>query len=142
MESGIKLEEFEGEIEIEFAEDFDPNKVKESKGDPSNSKEVEAPQKAPQSEKSSGKEDTKNKSSENMTELLEESLRAFTDEAYKSNENRLFGKSSDNLVYLDIPKFDLNRCVMDYKQFLAEHRAQNENFQVTPKNLANFNKLK
>ena len=46
---------------------------------------------------------------------IEESLKSFTDEAYKENEEKLFAESPNEYRYVNIPYMDPNKVVFDYK---------------------------
>ena len=49
-------------------------------------------------------------------------IRALTQEAYKSNESKLFDSENTNYLYLNVPKIDLDKAVMDYKVFWKKYK--------------------
>jgi hypothetical protein len=126
------MEDFDGEIEIEFDENFDPNKKSENNKEDSPEIEVNLPSEE-KTESAEQKPEQKSGSSfeERVQEAIEEAVRAFTDEAYKSNENKLFDMKSKDYAYVNIPKFDLNKAMMDYKVF---YKLYKDSYAESPSN--------
>jgi len=52
----------------------------------------------------------------------EDNVRSFTDEAYKQNEKKLFAENAKNLLYGNIPKFDMNKGIVSYKTLYKRYR--------------------
>jgi hypothetical protein len=53
---------------------------------------------------------------------LEEKLRSFTDESYKENESKLFADKNENYTYVNIPKYDVEKGIFDYKDLYKRYR--------------------
>lgn len=58
----------------------------------------------------------------------DESLKSFTDEAYRQNESKLFEADPDSIAYVNIPEFNGNDFVVDYKKVYAEIKKTAEKF--------------
>lgn len=46
---------------------------------------------------------------------MEDDIRSFTDEAYRKNESQLFADKGTSYQYVNIPKVDLSKAILDYK---------------------------
>jgi hypothetical protein len=49
-------------------------------------------------------------------------VRSLTDDAYRQNEKKLFAQDDGSYYYGNIPKLDLKRVILDYKDVYAKHR--------------------
>lgn len=49
-------------------------------------------------------------------DVEEDNVRAFTDEAFKQNEKKLFAENAKNYMYGNIPKFDMKNGILTYKE--------------------------
>lgn len=49
-------------------------------------------------------------------EVEQDNVRAFTDEAFKQNEKKLFAENAKNYMYGNIPKFDMKKGILTYKE--------------------------
>jgi hypothetical protein len=49
-------------------------------------------------------------------EVEQDNVRAFTDEAFKQNEKKLFAENASNYMYGNIPKFDMKKGILTYKE--------------------------
>ena len=123
------FEDFDPESENEDGEDdkgedkddtgVNTEESKEEKGD------VEE-QKSPKDEKEGeflnrGKKKGAGKSE---TEISEEEIRSFTDDAYKENEHRLFSYEGGESYYVKVPKMDMDRIIIDYKVLYEMHKKE------------------
>jgi hypothetical protein len=52
-------------------------------------------------------------------------IQSFTDEAYRQNQEKLFESNARDNVYANIPKVDLDKIVMDFKEFLNRYMKSN-----------------
>lgn len=50
-----------------------------------------------------------------IEKAIEERVRSFTDEAYKENEKTLYHQGSGQYSYINLPTFDVDKAVFDYK---------------------------
>lgn len=55
-------------------------------------------------------------------EVEEDNVRSFTDEAYKENEKKLFAENAKSYMYGNIPKFDMNKGIMSYKELYKRYK--------------------
>jgi hypothetical protein len=53
-------------------------------------------------------------------EIEQDNVRAFTDEAFKQNEKKLFAENASNYMYGNIPKFDMKKGILSYKVLYAK----------------------
>jgi hypothetical protein len=53
-------------------------------------------------------------------EIEEDNVRAFTDEAFKQNEKKLFAENASNYMYGNIPKFDIKKGILSYKELYSK----------------------
>jgi hypothetical protein len=77
-------------------------------------------------EKSDKNEDTPK--SENNTEKgfdkkgSQEELKSHTDEAFRKNESKLFDRKARDYAYANIPEFDVEKTIFDYKEFYSNYK--------------------
>lgn len=74
---------------------------------------------------------------EQLNEAIEEQMRSHTAEAYKENEKSLFDGSSAAFTYVDIPRMDTKKCIVDYKDLYARYK---DDYNVT--NVSEFNRIR
>lgn len=55
-------------------------------------------------------------------EVEEDNVRSFTDEAYKQNEKKLFAENAKNYMYGNVPKFDMNKGILSYKELYKRYK--------------------
>ena len=55
-------------------------------------------------------------------EVEEDNVRSYTDESYKQNERKLFAENAKNYIYGNIPKFDMNKGILSYKQLYKKYK--------------------
>ena len=73
------------------------------------------------SDKQSG-EDESDETSDDTTQsdkgskVNEEDIRSHTDDAFKQNEYQLFAESNANYLYMNIPKVNVDKVIVDYKE--------------------------
>jgi hypothetical protein len=83
--------------------------------------------------KIAGDEELEGRGVYDNNERVDDKLKSFTDESFKRNEQKLF--MNDGLVYdyVDVPKVDLSRAILDYKILYSlykrdEHEVDRESF--------------
>ena len=57
------------------------------------------------------------------TKPYEDEIRSYTDEAYKSNESKLFDMDGSKYLYLNVPKIDLDKAIFDYKDLWKKYKS-------------------
>ena len=140
--AGIDLDA-DTDFEIEFEgepESSDKEKNGEPKEEPINSeqesgKSEEGPGEAPKGK--SAKEDKKQSFEEALKEAVESALRSFTDEAYKEKEKTLFDAGKGRYTYVNVPKFDTQKSIYDYKPLYLRHKVEK-----LPANLSEFGRIR
>jgi hypothetical protein len=83
--------------------------------------EVETPV---EKESSSTKSRFEQQLEEAIEKALEQNLRSFTDEAYKENEKSLFDSTGGSYTYVNMPRMDTSKAIMDYKELYALYKAE------------------
>lgn len=82
--------------------------------------------------KSFGESDEESVDSENESNtssyLAEEEIKSFTDEAYRKNESQLFADNGTAYKYVNIPKIDTDRAIMDYKLLYKKYKEEGFGF--------------
>ena len=61
-------------------------------------------------------------------EIEEDNVRAFTDEAFKQNEKKLFAENASNYMYGNIPKFDMKKGILSYKELYGKIQKEHSNW--------------
>ncbi|NBP03256.1 MAG: hypothetical protein EBU90_24790 [Proteobacteria bacterium] len=51
-------------------------------------------------------------------------IRSFTDDSYRNNESRLFANKSETYSYVNVPKFDVEKSIFDYKDLYALYKTE------------------
>jgi hypothetical protein len=124
------------EFDIEFEEgaldgkgDESGEKKEPDESDSKNSNgtgERESEETEKESEKSESSNQPKSKFEQDLEnailKAIEKEIRSFTDEAYKDNEKTLFDSSAGSFTYVNIPKFDSERCIFDYKDLYHKYK--------------------
>ena len=64
-------------------------------------------------------------SEENNQKNFEDELKSHTDEAFHKNESKLFDKSTKDYVYANLPVFDVNKNIFDYKDLYKKYKKGN-----------------
>ena len=54
-------------------------------------------------------------------------IRSFTDEAFRENESKIFSKENLHYTYGNIPKYDIEKTIWDYKNIYAKYVEENYN---------------
>ena len=75
-------------------------------------------------------------------EIEEDKVRAFTDEAFKQNEKKLFAENATNYTYGNIPKFDMKKGIMPYKQVYKRYKESTEAYSRYSVDVEGFQKLR
>jgi hypothetical protein len=75
-------------------------------------------------------------------EIEEDKVRAFTDEAFKQNEKKLFAENAINYIYGNIPKFDMKKGIMPYKEVYKKYRQSTENYSRYSVDMEGFQKIR
>jgi hypothetical protein len=58
----------------------------------------------------------------NYDKVEEDKIRAFTDDAFKQNEKKLFAENAKNYLYANIPQFDTKKGILTYKSLYKKYR--------------------
>jgi hypothetical protein len=58
----------------------------------------------------------------NYDNIEEDKIRAFTDDAFKQNEKKLFAENAKNYLYANIPEFDTKKGILTYKSLYKKYR--------------------
>ena len=53
-------------------------------------------------------------------------IRSKTDDNYRKNENKLFSNDNKHFVYANLPKYDLNKAILDHKELWKLHREEDK----------------
>jgi hypothetical protein len=72
----------------------------------------------------------------------EDKVRAFTDEAFKQNERKLFAENATNYTYGNIPKFDMKKGIMPYKEVYKKYRKSTEEWSRYSVDTEGFQKIR
>ena len=107
-----KYEEDEEESEFEDLDEdeFDDNPADEEDGEDGENGEEEGEEEEGESENQ--------KQSSNGSDY-DDDIKSQTDENFKENESKLFAEKSENYLYLNVPKVDIEKCVVPYKKLWA-----------------------
>lgn len=54
--------------------------------------------------------------------FTEEEIKSFTDEAYRKNESQLFAEKGTRYNYVNIPKIDIEKVILDYKTLYQKYK--------------------
>lgn len=73
---------------------------------------------------------------ENGSGSNQEDIRSFTDEAFRENESKLFTSENLHYIYGNIPKYDIEKVIWDYKDIYQ--RYVNENYNVARDEFTKF----
>ena len=88
-------------------------------------------------------EDTENiehNDSYEQKDVENDNVRAFTDEAYKQNEKKLFAESGKNWVYVNVPKVKTEDAILHHKELYKKYRAYQNGGGVDPKHFQKMRK--
>jgi hypothetical protein len=55
------------------------------------------------------------------TESGDQEIRSHTDDAYRANESKLFSTDNMHFLYMNIPKFDIQKGIWDYKSLYQQY---------------------
>jgi hypothetical protein len=88
--------------------------IPEAPGGTSDSGEPED-EESEEEELESGQGGQETKFEKQLKEALEKEMRSFTNESYKEKEKELFDNGPGSFTYVDIPRFDTERCIFHYK---------------------------
>ena len=55
------------------------------------------------------------------TEPGDQEIRSHTDDAYRANESKLFSTDNMHFMYMNIPKFDIQKGIWDYKSLYQQY---------------------
>ena len=55
------------------------------------------------------------------TEPGDQEIRSHTDDAYRANESKLFSTENMHFMYMNIPKFDIQKGIWDYKSLYQQY---------------------
>jgi hypothetical protein len=75
-------------------------------------------------------------------QVEEDNVRAFTDESFKKNEKKLFAENATNYTYGNIPKFDMKKGIMPYKDVYKRYRQSTENWSRFSVDAERFQKIR
>lgn len=79
-------------------------------------------------------------------EVEDDNVRAFTDEAFKRNEKKLFAENAKNYIYGNLPKFDMSKGILShkvlYKKIKDEYASWAMNIDGDEYNNKQYNKLR
>ena len=77
-------------------------------------------------------------------EVEQDNVRAFTDEAFKQNEKKLFAENAKNYMYGNIPKFDMKKGILTYKELYKKIEGEYSNWAMDFDRIENgqYNKLR
>ena len=79
-----------------------------------------------QSDSKNVSEEESEESEQKSTKSEDDALRSFTDENYRENEYKLFSDDGSTRSYANIPKIDVEKCIVNYKKVYEEYK----NFKV------------
>jgi hypothetical protein len=75
-------------------------------------------------------------------EVEEDNVRSFTDESYKQNEKKLFAENAKNYMYGNIPKFDMSKGIMSYKELYKKYKESMANWNKNTNDHTEYLKLR
>jgi hypothetical protein len=75
-------------------------------------------------------------------EVEEDNVRSFTDESYKQNEKKLFAENAKNYMYGNIPKFDMSKGIMSYKELYKKYKESMANWNKDTSDHKDYLKLR
>jgi hypothetical protein len=112
-------DDFEMSDDILFDDDHEQNDTEdmESSGDP-NSKESD-------SDIGDFDEESEDELKDDLvgnSSFTEEEIKSFTDEAYRKNESQLFAEKGTRYNYVNIPKVDIEKVILDYKTLYQKYK--------------------
>jgi hypothetical protein len=118
------------EFEIEFEQPEETSADNEGEEDTIESNGGTGTEESPEDESpveekgSSPKSKFEEQLEEALEKAFEEKLRSFTDEAYKENEKSLFDSTGGAYTYVNMPKMDTNKAIMDYKKLYELYKLE------------------
>lgn len=56
---------------------------------------------------------------------IDDDIRSFTDEAYRKNESQLFADKGTSYHYVNIPKVNVKKVILDYKELYQRYEKEN-----------------
>jgi hypothetical protein len=62
------------------------------------------------------------KSISSTKDRIPENIKSFTDEKFRQNEKQLFDEKSRDYHYANIPKIDIEKCILDYKELYSLYK--------------------
>jgi hypothetical protein len=71
-----------------------------------------------------------------------DNVRAFTDEAFKQNEKKLFAENSKNWVYVNVPKIDTKKAIFPHKELYKKYREHVSEYYWKGVDVKKFQKLR
>jgi len=78
----------------------------------------------PSGEASTGdEEEDTGESEQKSTKTEDDALRSFTDENYRENEYKLFSDDGSTRSYANIPKVNVDECIINYKKVYEEYKS-------------------
>ncbi len=67
-------------------------------------------------------------------EVEDDNVRAFTDEAFKQNERKLFAENAKNYIYGNLPKFDMSKGIMSHKTLYKKIKEEYKQWAIHTEN--------
>ena len=131
--SGLDYDPENDEIEVEFDDKFkQPSELKDD------AKSTEQDGKGSTTTTQADSESELDKAIKSAIErAIEERVRSFTDEAYKENEKSLYHQGSGQYSYVNLPTFDVKKCIFDYKDL---YKLYKQDYNIVDMN--KFNKIR
>jgi len=114
----------DGENQDDFEDDWEESD-NEKEGNNSSQNDPES-----QDESDEDVEVTDGRDDYSYKEVEGDNVRAYTDEAYRQNEKKLFAENAKNYVYANIPKIDLKEVIVGHKVFYKNYKEYQRNLGV------------
>ena len=113
-------EDYEDNLDDDLDDTFDkPQKSSKAKNAKSNEDDAEnekdSSENGGEDGESTDREAIKGRGVYDNNERVDDKLKSFTDESFKRNEQKLFQNDNRVYDYVDIPKLELDKVIMDYK---------------------------
>jgi len=87
-------------------------------------------------------EENESKSSGGSSRFDDKQPESYTDKSFKENESKLFAQKPENHTYVNVPKFDIEKCVIPYKKLWSIHKQEASQEIFSIENIQKFNKVR
>jgi len=146
-EQKAKMSEFEEDDDGADSEDDFANEWNDDFDDESeDGEETESGSKKQSSHSQDGENEDTEFANDNENyehkQVEDDNVRAFTDEAFKRNEKKLFAENAKNYIYGNLPKFDMSKGILSHKALYKKIKDELMYIDDNEYNNKQYNKLR